>query len=706
MSDAFSRNSVQVSGHSALLSWLGQLDELLRVVTVAVAEALTPTAVLDPFRGLHITEDDVDRLLRQPPGTSLSEGALAPPRPMLPFPQLERMERTFSLTPFDSAVLLIAVAPEIDLRYERLYGYLQDDVTLRRPTLDLALSLLCPDATTRLTGRRHLSEEGPLRRHGLIALVPVRDRTAMMARALEPDAQVVRLLTGDPGLDQRLTAWAALAAPAASRDLDAEPADDHPAGRAIARILLENQAAVELSGATPAAARRLAARVAAVLDQPLISADPSRTGLAGAALTRELTLLVREAWLHEALLHVMLHGPGAAADRRLLDEALAAFPAEARPCLVSLDAPASGAVLTRLRLPRLSLEVPPPGARERARIWTECLGRAGVQHDADVDLLAARYRMSREQTEAAIGAARGELAWQSAAGSRPSQLTTSDLAAAARIEIRVDLGSLATRIESHRRWGELVVPDDVRDQLREFCDRVTRREQVLDDGGFADRLGPATGVPALFAGPSGSGKTMAAGIVAAELGLDCFKINLASVVSKYIGETEKNLEQVFAAAEKGDLLLLFDECDALFGKRSEVRDARDRYANIEVAYLLQRLESYPGPVILATNLLANLDEAFTRRMAFTIHFPMPGPDERRHIWERIWPGQTRVSADVDAGELARRYALSGGNIRNIAVAGAFLAAGDGSPVTRRHLLHAVRREYQKLGAEPPEVPDA
>jgi SpoVK/Ycf46/Vps4 family AAA+-type ATPase len=390
----------------------------------------------------------------------------------------------------------------------------------------------------------------------------------------------------------------------------------------------------------------------------------------------------------------------------LLDEVLAAFPAEAPPCLVWLDAPASGAVLTRLRLPRLSLELPPPSARERARIWAECLERDGIQHAADVDLLAARYRMSREQIEAAICAARGELAWQSAAGSRPSQLTTNDLAAAARIEIRVDLGSLATRIESHRGWGDLVVPGDVLDQLREFCDRVTRRGQVLDDGGFAGRLGTATGVPALFAGPSGSGKTMAAGIVAAELGLDCFKINLAAVVSKYIGETEKNLEQVFAAAEQGDLLLFFDECDALFGKRSEVRDARDRYANIEVAYLLQRLESYPGPVILATNLLSDLDEAFTRRMAFTIHFPLPGPAERRHIWERIWPGQTRVAPDVDAGELARRYALSGGNIRNIAVAGAFLAAGDGGPVTRQHVLHAVRREYQKLGAEPPEVPDA
>ena len=450
----------------------------------------------------------------------------------------------------------------------------------------------------------------------------------------------------------------------------------------------------------------MAAGVAAKLKRPLISADLSRAGLAGTALAPALTFLVREAWLHHAVLHVAAHGQDPSPPREVLDEALARFPSPLPGCVLSLDGPGHAAVLTRPALPRLSLPLPSADVRQRATIWSECLEAARppgrCRRAGPGEALPDEPGTDRGGRRGACG----ELAWRSAA-TRPGRrrLTTDDLAAAARSQARVELGPLASRVSSASRWSNLVVPDDVLCQLREFCEWVARGDEVLNDGGFAG-LGSATGVPALFAGPSGSGKTMAAGIVTRELGLDCFKISLASVVSKYIGETEKHLETIFTAAEQGDVLLFFDECDALFGKRSEVRDAHDRYANIEIAYLLQRLESYPGPVIMATNLLYNLDEAFTRRLAFTIHFPMPGPDERHRIWERIWPSQTRVSADVDTGELARRYALSGGNIRNIALASAFLAASDGSPVTRRHVLHAVRREYQKLGAEPPEVPDA
>jgi hypothetical protein len=715
MADPESSTRVRGRSDDGLLSWLAGLDEQLRVVAVAVEEALTPTAVLDPFRGLHLTDDDVDRLLERRPCDSLVEVHGAAPRPQVDFPELERLEGAFGLTSFDSAVLLIAVAPELDLRYERLYGYLQDDVTLRRPTVDLALTLLCPDPSSRLAGWHRLSEAAPLRRHGLIHLTPMRDRTARLSLSLEPDAQVVRLLVGDIGLDPRLTRWATMSVAedsdrsAIARQHAVRPARDEPLWGSLARLLLAPDAvAVEMHGRlSPTANRRLAARVAAVLGRPLIDADPSRTGTSGPELKSALMLLVREAWMHEALVHVAFYGSDGLSGRELLDEVLASFPTVAPACLVSLDRQAGAAGLARPSQARLELELPTPDARDRARIWAECLDRNGEAHGVDVVGLAARYRMSREQIEAAVGAARGRAAWESAAGhSLLPRITSDSLSLAARDETRVDLGSLATRIEALGTWSDLVLPDDVHHQLREFCERIGRQAEVLDHGGFADRLGHARGVPALFVGPSGSGKSMAAGIVAAELGLDCFKINLATVVSKYIGETEKNLERIFTAAEGGDLLLFFDECDALFGKRSEVRDAHDRYANIEVAYLLQRLESYAGPVILATNLLYNLDEAFTRRLAFTIHFPMPGPDERREIWERIWPGNTPVAKDVDSGELARRYALSGGHIRNIALAGAFLAATDGSPVTRRHVLHAVRREYQKLGAEPPGIPDA
>jgi SpoVK/Ycf46/Vps4 family AAA+-type ATPase len=223
------------------------------------------------------------------------------------------------------------------------------------------------------------------------------------------------------------------------------------------------------------------------------------------------------------------------------------------------------------------------------------------------------------------------------------------------------------------------------------------RSVVFDQWGFDRKLSLGKGLNMLFAGPSGTGKTMAAEIMAGELGLDVYKIDLSTVVSKYIGETEKNLARIFAEAETSNAILFFDEADALFGKRTEVRDSHDRYANIEINYLLQKMEEHEGVVILATNFRKNMDDAFVRRMHFTVEFPLPCEADRRRIWERIWPEETPQSADLDFEFMARRFEMPGGNIRNVAMAAAFLAASDGGVVSMSHLLHGTRREYQKMG---------
>jgi len=220
---------------------------------------------------------------------------------------------------------------------------------------------------------------------------------------------------------------------------------------------------------------------------------------------------------------------------------------------------------------------------------------------------------------------------------------------------------------------------------------------VYGEWGFGRKLSLGKGLSVLFAGPSGTGKTMAAEIIAGELGLDLYKIDLSTVVSKYIGETEKNLSRIFIEAETSNAILFFDEADALFGKRSEVKDSHDRYANIEIGYLLQRMEEYEGVVILATNFRKNMDEAFVRRLHFTVEFPFPNEDDRRRIWERIWPQDTPKSSALNLDFMARRFELTGGNIRNIALASAFLAADNRNIVDMTHLLHATKREYQKMG---------
>ncbi len=275
--------------------------------------------------------------------------------------------------------------------------------------------------------------------------------------------------------------------------------------------------------------------------------------------------------------------------------------------------------------------------------------------------------------------------------------TLNELFAAARAQCGHAVAVLAHKIEPKYIWEDIVLPEDSLAQLREICQRVAHRHRVLGEWGFDRKLSLGKGTNALFAGPSGTGKTMAAEIIANALGLDLYRIDLAGVVSKYIGETEKNLDRVFSAAENANAILFFDEADALFGKRSEVRDSHDRYANIEISYLLQKMEEYDGIAILATNLRQNLDDAFMRRLAFTVYFPFPDEASRRRIWAGIWPVEMPLGDEVDLDYLARQFKLSGGNIKNIALASAFLAAEDERPVTMAHLFQATRREHQKMG---------
>jgi hypothetical protein len=354
-----------------------------------------------------------------------------------------------------------------------------------------------------------------------------------------------------------------------------------------------------------------------------------------------------------------------------------------------------------------------PTAADRLHLWTRMLGgqRPATRNqgqeslsvslspcplvsETDLAALAAQFRLSGGQIQDAARTARNLARRRDPAH---DTITLDDLSAACRLQSSPRLATLAQKITPHATWDDLVLPPGRIRQLREICDQVRHRARVHDAWGFGRKLALGKGLNALFAGPSGTGKTMAAGIIAGALGLDLYKIDLATVVSKYIGETEKNLARIFTEAENSNTILFFDEADALFGKRSEVKDAHDRYANLEVAYLLQRMEEYAGVTILATNLRKNMDEAFVRRMHFIVEFPFPGERDRRRIWEGVWPATTPRDPALDLDFMARRIEIAGGNIRNVALATAFLAAADGGVVTMDHLLHATRREYQKMG---------
>ncbi|GGL04322.1 AAA family ATPase [Streptomyces flaveus] len=681
--------------NEGLSAALGRLDVLLAAAIDLAEQAYGTTAASDPFRGLHIDLAEVERLLARPPGQPLlTVDADAHPRPGFTGTRMGSLQERFGLSGFDLDVVVIALAPELDLRYERLYAYLQDDATKRRPTVDLVLNLLCSTPEEKVRRRDRLTGDAPLLRNKVVRLIPDTGAeahgTPLLAHTVALDAQIVTFLTGGAGPDSRLAEFTSLLDPTAFQNELA------PELRQLTEALTEAAGKqvplrVHLQGLPGSGHRQVAELAALGAGRPLLAADLTLTGQFPEDLAR---LLFQEAEFRDAVCFVggvdtlltaartaELYGFVRHLTHSHATVVLAG--AEPWPALQGVDGEPPAAVISAL--------CPLPDAPRRRTLWRTELDRNGLElPDGELGLLADRFRLTPWQiTEAATLA--GQLP------RRADATALEALFAVARARSAHQLGPLADKIEPVHRWGDIVLPPDALDQLRELCDRVARRELVLSDWGFGARLSLGRGVSALFAGPPGTGKTMAAEIVARELGIDLYRIDLSGIVSKWIGETEKNLDRIFRTAENANAALLFDEADALFGKRSEVRDAHDRYANIEVSYLLQKMETYEGLAILATNRIENLDEAFLRRLGFVVRFPFPDTLQRHRIWERVFPAGVPLAEELDHSAFAHRFMLSGAEIKNVALGAAYLAAARGSAVTSALVLHAVRREYEKAG---------
>jgi ATP-dependent 26S proteasome regulatory subunit len=683
---------------------LRRLDVLLARAVVTAREAHATGDSQDPYRGLHVSEDEVVRLLARPPGVPLvaADGADSWLEPWEPETDgAERfawLQSAFGLTAFDLDVVLLLLAPEIDLRYERLYAYLQDDVTRKRPTIDLVLNVLCASASDRLSRRAHFLPEGPLFRSGLAGFDEAHATSGHeLSRPIYLDEQIVHLLLGLTSLDGRLTRICRIhdpADPTGTFSLDPETM------QALASVVSAafhrgRPLRLHLFGLVDRDRLNIGRHVASALNVPLLVADLSRvTNYAeSSGLFR---LLFREAWFRGALLYfdrldsAVDGSTGSGLGRDLVDH----LREDAGITFLSSAGKLLPESFRGLSLTPVQLKL--PGFEDRHRCWQTALVCAGIHSAPDtVDALASRFRLTPSQIEDAVQSAVASAEIQRRPDETPVQ--NEALFSAAQDQTSMALSALTSRVDPVATWDDIVLPADTVDQLREICSWVIHRERVLHSWGFDRKLSRGKGVAALFTGASGTGKSMAAEVIANELRLDLYRIDLSGVVSKYIGETEKNLDRIFRAAEDSNAILFFDEADAIFGKRSEVRDSHDRYANIEISYLLQKMEEYDGVTILTTNLRQNLDDAFVRRLGFIIQFPFPDEPDRRQIWTRVWPVKTPLAHDVDLDALASGFKLSGGNIRNIALAGAYLAASEGDPVGMSHLVRTLRREFQKLG---------
>lgn len=657
---------------------------------LAAFDALHGGPITDRFRGLVVTSDQCAELLRRGHGSEVASPVVEQATCLWPPAEGTKalqLSNTFGLTQFDLDALLIAIASEFDLRYERLFAYLQDDVTRKRPTVDLLLTLLCSDNEARFAARGRLANGAPLLSHSLVRLVsdPNFLHPPLLAQFVSPDEHMVRWVLSAAGLHSELAGYCVReTSPHAGQVMGSLPAAAQEELTRLAASIVAKRATVPIwlhspvAGGTVATARA----VAQAAGLPLLMLDGSRVLPSDAE--RLLRLSLREAWLGGDLLCID-H-----ADRWLEEPYVAARLAAAlrEPmCPVLLGAARSmPAELLGVALP---IALPMPDTSQRKHCWLAELACRGIQpHDKSVDALATRFRLTPSQISAAVA----DAALRSHGA--PSRAA---LEAAARAQSGDALATVADKVDSRATWDDIVLPPDALAQLHELCNRVEQHDRVFNEWGFGRKLSRGRGTTALFSGGSGTGKTMAAEVIANALGLDLYRIDLARVVNKYIGETEKNLDRVFAAAERANAILLFDEADALFGKRSEVKDAHDRYANIEVSYLLQKMEEYDGIAILASNLADNLDEAFTRRLAFAIHFPLPDEAARLEIWRRAWPSAAKIASNLDRSALARELKVAGGSIKNIALGAAFTAAANGGVIHEAHVAHAVQREYEKSG---------
>ncbi len=693
-----------------LLPALARLDQLLQQASLSAPAAYGPEAATDPYRGLYISRNEIERLLAREPGVSplrsrvAAEQAAPDAAESCEISRLVWLQEAFALSPFDLDVILIALAPEIDLRYERLYAYLQDDVTRRRPSVDLVLNLLSSSAETKLLQRGHFVTEAPLVKHGIIHLIADANQLQipLLAHYLKLDDQIVNFLLGLNRLDARLSALCERVDPTRPIDQLPLPADTQ---RALSSFMRQARTAGQplrlcFHGPRGAGKQHAAAACAQSVGSPLLVMDLSRWQTSELDFDQMLRLALRQAWFNEAVLYVdeldVLRGE----DRLSMQKSLLrALECDAGITILAGTQPWRSATSASFDVINVPFSV--PDFAQRRSWWTTCLADIGQSIEAAaMDALADRFRLTPAQIHHAVTTASQQAVWRAALADNPPrdpQATVNDFFVAARMQSGHELAVLTVKIDPVHTWDDLILPDDSLAQLREVCQRVAYQQRVWTEWGFGYKASHGRGSNALFAGPSGTGKTTAAEIIANELGLDLYKIDLSQVVSKYIGETEKNLDRIFTAAENANAILFFDEADALFGKRSEVRDSHDRYANIEISYLLQKMEQYAGLAILATNLRQNMDDAFTRRLHFVIEFPFPDEAQRLQIWRLHFPREAPREASIDFNLLARQFRLSGGNIKNIVVGAAFLAAADGGQIGMAHLLQATRREYQKMG---------
>jgi AAA+ superfamily predicted ATPase len=671
---------------------LAELDRELRSVMLsalcAIATAWDTRRLGYGNEGLHPFEHEVAALVGKNAGfapdyVAAAHAALAEHRAALaadpvhrgPAAPVAELADELGLSPVAIDVLLVIAAPALDGDIARLYGILANDPG-RAMVDQLLVQYVLGDRISRHDVAAELGPRAPLIRLGIVAVEP--SRPAPFA-GLRVDPVVLARLRGEPGeLD---------GAPAIRRAdcaLDALALAPGVLGAALDALAhAARPARIAIRGRAGAGRRTLLAALAHRAGRALGEIDATALPRDAERFADALRTALRRAQL-AGLLPAIVGLDAVVLDQRSGDE-LAHDALATHPGPLAVIAPPGASV--PLPLGHVTIDLPVLSETERLAVWQGALDATG-HWLRDVAGLAARYRVGPGVIHRAVAAIAGDDC------RAPSDDRIDGFLRQSR---DARLAGHARRVERLARWSDLVLPPDVMDSLRELVGRVRHRRTVFEDWGMGRTMVTSRGLTALFQGQPGTGKTLVAGVIARELGLDLYQVDLSKIMSRWIGETERNLAAIFDAAEDGQVILLFDEADSLFAKRTEVRSSNDRYANLEVNYLLQRLDAFDGIAILTTNSGGSIDPAFKRRLSFRLSFPFPDEDTRAELWRAHLPPELPRAGELTFDVLARKYQLSGGYIRNACLRAAFLAAQEETVLCQHHLERAVALEFAELG---------
>ena len=670
-------NPHSTHSHDAMSVEFARLDQLFAKHLYSLRQrGRSPLG--DAVGGAVIEEGEAEGLLASLHETHCMSSINAPvPEPWIsPLANLEYTKELFHLLPAERDMLLLAMAVEVDSRYARLVAFLNDHVAMTRPTVGLTMTLLLPNTDAARTALlRRLVANGPLLNNGLLELEgegPMANRTIRI-----PDNFWPRLIGIET--EARFTLM-----PLNKVNFDAYETIDNVHGR-IASVTTwrksqnTDQLLILVSGEPGSGRDTVAQRVAAELNSSAFTIDARAIDI-----PEHIAGLVRESRWHNACVIVRYAESLSPEAHQILQKRIPT------PLIYVSNKDKSDEVLEKLSRPFAEVAIPAHNHDARSKIWRFLAN--GYSEQLDATALASRFGFGPGRIKNAI-----RLAETFATSSENNHIKQSDLERICRRMQRAEFGQLAQKLPCPFAVNDIVLPEKTSNELDLICTWAKHGTSLFNEQGIGRNLNTGKGLVCLFSGPPGTGKTMAAQVIGQRIGYDVYRIDLSQVVNKYIGETEKNLSRVFDEAQRSKVILFFDEAETLYGDRSEVKSAQDRFANIEIGYLLQRIETFEGVAILATNLQKNLDEAFLRRLSITADFPVPEAAERFLIWNKLLPPESERGSDLDIELLSKHFKIAGGDIRNAIFSALLLAAEDQSRLGMTHLVRGLWRELQKSG---------